>query len=89
MDAQKLPLDVRSAERLAADGLRLGLVDTSDRGALAAWDEADFRGFHDRRPDQDWIDRHHRLAGYRRTTGVWDASIPEPEVPVADISSSS
>jgi predicted acetyltransferase len=87
MDARILPIDQQSAERLAADGLTLGLVDTSDREALAAWDEADYRGFHDRRPEQEMIDQHQRLAAYRRTTGVWDASIPEPGIPVATVAS--
>lgn len=87
MDVRTLPIDQKSAERLAADGLRLGIVDTTDRAALAAWDEADYRGFHDARPTQEVIDQHLRHSAYRRTSGVWDAAIPEPEIPVATVSS--
>jgi predicted acetyltransferase len=87
MDARTLPLDRQSAESLAANGLRLDLVDTTDRDAVAAWDEADHRGFHDRRPEQQTIDQHLRHTAYRRTSGVWDDSIPEPEIPVATVSS--
>lgn len=86
MDAKQLPLDRTSADALSAGGLRLGLVDGTDRDALAAWDEADYRGFHDRRPEPETIDEHVRHTAHRRIVGVWDDGIPEPNVPVATVS---
>jgi predicted acetyltransferase len=86
MDARPLPLDRTSTDALAAGGLRLGLVDGSDRDALAAWDEADYRGFHDRRPEPEAIDEHVRHTAHRRIVGVWDDGVPEPAVPVATVS---
>ena len=80
-------MDSTSTGLLSALGLRYGIVDTSDRDALAAWNEADNRGFNDRRPEKEAIDQLQRLAAYRRMTGVWDASIPEPEIPVATVAS--
>lgn len=87
MDAQQPPLDRTSAAALAAEGLRLGLVDTTSREELAAWAEADHRGFHDRRPDPELVDEDLSHASHRRITGVWDETIPEPAVPVATVSS--
>ena len=83
MDATQLTLDSTSADALAALGLRLGLVDGSNRDEVAAWDEADFRGFHDRTPEPETVDEHVRYTAQRRTVGVWDDGIPEPSVPVA------
>jgi predicted acetyltransferase len=86
MDSTQLPLDATSSDALAAEGLRLGLVDGTNRDAMAAWDEADYRGFHDRRPDAETIDDHVRHTAQRRIVGVWDDAIPEPDVPVATVS---
>lgn len=86
MDAKQQPLDRTSADALRAEGLRLGLVDGNDRAALAAWDEADYRGFHDRRPEPETVDEHVRHTAYRRIVGVWDDGIPESDVPVATVS---
>ncbi|NNC13015.1 GNAT family N-acetyltransferase [Planctomonas sp. JC2975] len=87
MDTRRLPLDRISSDALAASGLRYGLVDGSDRDALAAWDEADSRGFHDRRPDPEAITEHSQHVAHRRITGVWDDGIPDPHVPVATVAS--
>ncbi|GAB3804059.1 GNAT family N-acetyltransferase [Humibacter antri] len=86
MDAKQLPLDRTSADALNAEGLRLELVDGTNREELAAWDEADYRGFHDRRPEPEAIDEHVRHTAHRRIVGVWDDGIPEPNVPVATVS---
>jgi predicted acetyltransferase len=87
MDTRQLPLDRSSFDALAASGLRYGLVDGADSDALAPWDAASARGFHDRRPEQPAVDEHALRAANRRITGVWDAGIPDPEVPVATVAS--
>lgn len=86
MDAKQQPLDRTSADALNAEGLRLGLVDGANRDELAAWDEADYRGFHDRRPEPETIAEHVQYTAHRRIVGVWDDGIPEPAVPVATVS---
>lgn len=87
MDTRPLPLDSTSLDALAADGLRYALVDGADPRALAPWDTASARGFHDRRPDPESVDEHAQHVAHRRITGAWDASIPSPEVPVATVAS--
>lgn len=87
MRPRDLPIDHDSASALAANGLRLDLVDGSDPDAVAAWDEADYRGFHDRRPEPANIDEHVRHGADRRILAVWDEGIAEPEVPVATVAS--
>ncbi|KQO97624.1 GNAT family N-acetyltransferase [Leifsonia sp. Leaf264] len=85
-DARLLPVDTESAAALAAGGLRYGLVDTTDRAAFAAWDQADARGFHESRLSDTTIDANFANLAYRRTTGVWDDTIPDAAVPVATVS---
>ncbi|MET0725485.1 MAG: GNAT family N-acetyltransferase, partial [Leifsonia sp.] len=85
-DAALLPLDADSAAALAARGLRYGLVDTGSRDAFAAWDQAAARGFNEARLRESTIDINHADLAYRRTTGVWDDSIPDADVPVATVS---
>lgn len=85
MDSKQLPIDTVSAEALKADGLRLGLVDGANREELAPWDEAEYRGFHDRRPDDRWIDEHVEHTAHRRIVGVWDDAMPEPDAPVGTV----
>lgn len=87
MDFADQPIDPTSAERLAAQQLRLGLVDTSDREAFAAWYHADVRGFHGGRLTDDELGQRLSRAAYRRTTGVWDAAASDPATPVATVSS--
>ncbi|MCX7522561.1 GNAT family N-acetyltransferase [Microbacterium sp. STN6] len=81
------PIDSESAERLRGHDLRLALVDTSDREAFAAWLQADARGFHGPRVTQSELDEQLHHNAYRRTTGVWDDTAPEPRTPVATVSS--
>ncbi|MEV7395729.1 GNAT family N-acetyltransferase [Aeromicrobium sp. NPDC092404] len=78
-----LPVDDVSAERLAADGLRLGLLDPSDQQAYAAWSRAESRGFHGSRETSEAIEQRRTYVMSRRITGVWDASAPLPDEPVA------
>lgn len=86
-DYQSAPVDPASSSALAAQDLRLGLVDTADATGFNAWLRADSRGFHDTHPADDSLDAQREGAAYRRTTGVWDESIGEPELPVATVSS--
>jgi predicted acetyltransferase len=82
----KAPIDALSAERLAAQGLDLALVDTSDNAALAAWLQAENRGFYGDRMAQEKIDRQVPLIAHRRTTGVWDQDAADTASPVATVS---
>lgn len=79
------PLDTRSAEHLAAGGLRYGLVDTADAAVFEPWLRAVDRGFLGSRSDDARIARMVRAFGDRRTTGVWDDAAPEPQDPVATV----
>lgn len=86
-DYRGTPIDPTSAAVLAAQNLRLGLVDTADAHAFNAWLRSDARGFHDTHPDDDTLDAQRAGVGYRRSTGVWDATVPEPQDPVGTVSS--
>ncbi len=81
------PIDAESSVKLEAGGLRLGLVDTADRAAFAAWIQADSRGFHAGQAAEKQIDEQVQSIGYRRTTGVWDDSALDVVTPVATVSS--
>lgn len=90
-DFRTHPVDPESRERLAAQSLRLEVLDTVDSGddAVArfdAWLEADFRGFHAERPSAAALSAHREGLAYRRTTGVYDESRAAVD-PVATVSS--
>ncbi len=85
-DYANAPIDTRSADRLAAQGLTLALVDTSDRAALTAWVQAGNRGFHGRRASQSTLDAQLPRIAHRRTTGVWDSDADGDASPVAAVS---
>ena len=87
IEYQGVPIDAESAERLAANGLRFGLVDTNDAEAFGAWLHADARGFHGAGPSEDSVETQVRGLAYRRTTGVWDDSSAEAASPVSTVSS--
>ena len=87
IEYQRVPIDAESAERLAANGLRFGLVDTNDPEAFGAWLHADARGFHGAGPSEDSVETQVRGLAYRRTTGVWDDSSAEAASPVSTVSS--
>lgn len=78
-----LPIDPTSRERLAAEGLRFGLVDPADAAVHAAWFRAETRGFLDAEPSDALIEQQRGLQSDSRMVGVWDDSIAEPAVPVA------
>lgn len=81
------PIDPVSEAVLAERGLRLGLVDTSDRESLTAWMRADHRGFHVAAVPDENIGAHVDGLAYRRTTGVWDEGSHEGLTPVATVNS--
>lgn len=87
MEFKDTRIDPESEEKLAASGLRLGLVDTNDHAAFGEWLHADSRGFHDSRPSVELVASQTGGLGYRRTTGVWDESSAGPASPVATVSS--
>ena len=82
----KAPIDVLSAERLAAQGLEFALVDTADSEALTSWLQAENRGFHGGRLPQAKLDAQLSHVAHRRTTGVWDPDAPDAASPVATVS---
>ena len=84
---REAPIDPESTERLAAAGLTLGLVDTSDADSYTRWLHSESRGFHGGRPSQESLDA--QLAGHahHRTTGVWDDSAADAASPVATVAS--
>jgi predicted acetyltransferase len=73
------PVDPAIASRLASQGLRMALLDTTDRAAVEAWSEAATRGFHGGRlsPERhaEYVEANRR----RRNTGVWDDASPSAE----------
>lgn len=84
MTAPDLPIDETSRARLAADGLRLALVDSQDAAAYESWFRAESRGFHSGEPTAEliaWRSTYPRSA--QRVTGVWDDTIANPASPVA------
>ncbi|MFC0681819.1 GNAT family N-acetyltransferase [Lysobacter korlensis] len=86
-DFRTAPLDATSAERLAAAGLRYALVDTADRDAFSAWLQADMRGFHVARLNDELLEKNLEGLAYRRTTGVFDDALIDPVTPVGTVNS--
>jgi predicted acetyltransferase len=86
-DAAAQPLDAAARDDLAGRGLRLGVVDASDRAGLDAWAQAVRRGFLDVRGAADALAARHELRGPHRHVGVWDESSAEPATPVGTIES--
>jgi len=86
-DFTSLPIDRESADLVAAQGLRLGLVDTSDGEKFAKWMQVDARGFHGPMVSDGSLEEWRRGIADRRTTAVWDDAEPDPTVPVATTNS--
>lgn len=80
------PLDPESTERLAANGLTLALVDTSDTAALTIWAQAESRGFHGARLSAEKLGVQLPHIAHRRTVGVWDPSAADTVSPVSTVS---
>ncbi|MFG6402321.1 GNAT family N-acetyltransferase [Microbacterium sp. P04] len=80
-----LPADATSTAALAARGLRMATVDANDDAAVRAWVEADTRGFHDSAPTEESFAELRPDFASQRTIGVYDASLADPEVPIATV----
>lgn len=72
------PIDRVSRERLAAEGLRMELVDTADRAVFDPWLQAEARGFHQGTLTERELGWMVEGLASRRTTGVWDGDDPVP-----------
>lgn len=82
-----LPLDERSREALAAEGLRYALVDGEDAAQVDAWLQADQRGFHAETLTEEQLAEHRAGLAFARSIGVWDPSSADPATPVATVGS--
>ncbi|GAA4179101.1 GNAT family N-acetyltransferase [Gryllotalpicola koreensis] len=80
------PIDETSRRALADAGLRLALVDTSDAAAFDGWLQADARGFLTARMSREALAEERGYLTTRRTTGVYDDSLPSGS-PVGTVSS--
>lgn len=86
-DLRSLPVDPESADALAAQGLRLEVVDTADGGRARQWRQAVVRGLLDaENTEQQHAEALPDFAG-RRTIGVYDDTIAEPGRPIATVDS--
>jgi predicted acetyltransferase len=85
-DYRTVPIDETSRARLAERGLRLALLDPVDEPAYNRWLEVVNRGFHGGAQTEEELGWMRGLT-YRRTTGVWDDSAADPDVPVASANS--
>lgn len=86
-DFRTVPIDAESTARLAADGLRFDLVDTTGAQTFSPWLHAVARGFLDERPAEKTIEARRLTAATRRASGVWDPTAAESHSPVATASS--
>ncbi|MDH2444592.1 GNAT family N-acetyltransferase [Amnibacterium sp. CER49] len=75
-----LPPDPEASAALAAQGLRLELVDPGDAPAVRSWLEADARGFTDPAPTDESVAEQYEDRRLRRTLAVVDDDAPEPVV---------
>jgi predicted acetyltransferase len=80
-----LPIDGISKAKLAAGGLRLDLVDTSDEETFAAWLQATTRGFHGGQASDELVAAMAKSVAYRRSVGVWDDTASDPESAVGTV----
>lgn len=81
-----MPVDETSGARLADGGLDYRLVEV-DSDAYAAWLQVVARGFLGPEHTDEQIAAIRGRSAYRRTTGVYDASAPMSDAPVASIAS--
>ena len=86
-DYQDAPIDQTSAERLAAQGLELAVVDTADTTRFTTWLQAEARGFNSPRSTDEAIASQLTGLADRRSTGVWDATAADPDSPISTVSS--
>lgn len=81
------PVDETSRAALAARGLEPRLVATDDPDGFAAWLQVIARGFLDGERSPEQIEANRERSGYRRITGIYDGTSPNPDAPVATIAS--
>jgi len=86
-DYRTIPVDAVSHSRLAASGLELALIDTSDAAAFTRWLESETRGFHGPQMNEAEIDWMVSGLAARRSTGVFDETAADAAYPVATVSS--
>lgn len=84
---KNLPADGRARDALRSQDLRFDLVDTSNAAQFGAWLQADQRGFHGSPLSEKTLAEYAAGIADRRTTGVWDDSGAQPEVPIATVNS--
>lgn len=82
-DALRTPIDATSAAALAAQGLRMTVVDPADGAATRAWLEAETRGFHRPVPTEEVVAELRGDFPLQRTVAVYDDRIAEPAIPIA------
>ena len=82
-----LPLDERSREALAAEGLLYAFVDEQDAALFDAWLQADQRGFHAEALTEEQLAEHREGLAFARSIGVWDPSSADPATPVGTVGS--
>lgn len=85
LDARTVPLDDRSASRLADAGLEYRVADTSGDEA-AHWFTAVDRGFLGERSTDETVEGARENLARQRVIGVHDPSSPEPQIPVGTVS---
>ncbi|WP_439592175.1 GNAT family N-acetyltransferase [Microbacterium sp.] len=85
-DFRTIPVDETSRSRLADGGLDYRLVDVASED-YPRWLQVVARGFLDPESTDEQIAAAQERSGYRRTTGVYDASGPMADSPVASIAS--
>jgi predicted acetyltransferase len=81
------PLDPASADRLAGAGLRYRSVPVDDPASFDPWVQVVARGFQDGERSAEQLAAIRERSAYRRVTGVYDGSAPDPDAPVATIAS--
>lgn len=86
-DYRSVPIDSQASEVLAASGLKLALVDSADRAAMARWFHAEIQGFHDSAVGDELLEALISDVGDDRFTGVWDEASRSAERPVATVRS--
>ena len=86
-DWQSLPTDPTSRQALAESGLDYRLVDTSDAAAFGDYLQAGHRGFLGPDATDEQLGATREALAFRRTTGVYDSTTPNPTLPVATVNS--
>lgn len=86
-DVRALPLDETSRAALAERGLEYRLVENGRAAVMDAWSRAVRRGFAGAELPDDEASEWREPMAWRRVTGVYDPTVPEPERPIATASS--